>query len=64
MAGQAKNGSMNGYNIHTISTLEYHEANVTGIVDSAITDLPSVAVPFFVHTHWDPAILFLHQYVY
>jgi hypothetical protein len=58
------NGGMSGDDVVIISTSDFHKANVTGIGDSALTNLPLVTAAGFVETHRGPAIIILHQYAH
>jgi hypothetical protein len=59
------NGGMTGSDVHVISILDFYKANITGIVESALTRLPLVTAAGVDHTHWGSrAIIFLHQYAH
>ena len=58
------NGGMTGNDVVVISTSDFHKANITGIGDSELTDLPLVTAAGLVQTHRGPAIVILHQYAH
>ena len=58
------NGGMTGADVRILSTSDFHRANVSGIGDATISDLPLVTAAGVVDTHRGPAIAILHQYAH
>jgi hypothetical protein len=56
------NGGMAGSNVRTLSESSFNKANVTGIGESLIQNLPLATVAGLISTHRGPAIVLLHQY--
>jgi hypothetical protein len=55
------NGGMAGNDVHVISKSSSDQANVTGVGESVIQNLPLATVAGLVDTHCGPAIVLLHQ---
>jgi hypothetical protein len=58
------NGGMTGSDVRIISTSDFHKANVSGIGDSTILNLPLVTAVGYVQTHRGPVIVLMHQYAH
>jgi hypothetical protein len=56
------NGGMTGSDVRIISTSDFHKANVSGIGNSTILNLPLVTAAGLVQTHRGPVIIIMHQY--
>jgi hypothetical protein len=58
------NGGMTGSDVRIISTSDFHKANVSGIGDSTILNLPLVTAAGYVQTPCGPVIVLMHQYAH
>jgi hypothetical protein len=56
------NGGMTGSDVRIISTSNFHKANVSGIGNSTILNLPLVTAAGLIQTHRGPVIVIMHQY--
>ena len=58
------NGGMTGSDVKIISQSNFHKANVLGIGDSTLMNLPLVTAAGLIQSHRGPAIVILHQYAH
>jgi hypothetical protein len=58
------NGGMTGADVRIISTSDFHKANVSGIGDSTIINLPLVTAAGLIQTHRGPIVALMHQYAH
>ena len=58
------NGGMTGSDVRILSISDFHKANVVGIGESTIQNLPLVTAAGLVHSHRGPVIVILHQYAH